>query len=436
MSQPRVAPRSVDGILLLYHNVPPDSSTILEHVDAFVRHSRFPVWTVNTDHGFPPALESLRPRIVLLHYSLFGTGNYMLGDRFVRFLEGATDNYRIAFFQDEYQHCPTRFRFIDEHRIDCVYTLLEPRYHDLVYGRNTHGPRTIYTLPGYVSDALVDKAARNSLPDERRHIDIGYRGRSLPFWMGRGSQEKREIGIQFRELARDSGLLLDIAVDEDSRLYGGSWSRFLAETRGFLGVEAGVSIFDLTGEAYSGYERLVAESPTMTFDHMSARLLARFEGNVPYRTVSPRHFEAAAFRVAQILFEGAYSGILQPMVHYLPLKKDFSNFDEIVGLFRDPDARRAVTDRAHTDLIASGRHSYARFIGSFDDDLVAAGFTPASDTSSRREIAALLTRGTALRRLRARGRPYYRTALPHAFRVGLRGVIDTVRARLGSRGGG
>ena len=425
--------RHADGILLIYHHAPPYAATVMEHVRAFREHSRFPVWEVNVDHGFPPALEGLSPTVVLLHYSLFGAKTYLLQPAFLEWLRNAETRYRIAFFQDEYQFCPQRFAFIDDYRIDCVYTLLAPEQFDAVYGRYTHGPRLVHTLTGYVGDDLVRVAAERSVPDQDRTIDIGYRGRSLPYYMGLGSQEKQEIGIQFLARGKDLGLRLDIAVDEDSRLYGEAWTRFLANARAFVGVEAGVSIFDLTGEVYAGYERLVAENPAMTFAEMSSRLLAPFEGNIPYRTVSPRHFEAAAFRVVQILFEGEYSGVLQPMVHYLPLRKDFSNFDEVIALFRDPAVRRAVTDRAYADLIASGRYSYSSFVRSFDEDLAAAGFAPASDETRRREIAALLTRGTALRRLRAHGRPFYRRAVPHPLRVRLRGMIDAARARLRRR---
>ena len=57
---------------------------------------------------------------------------------------------------------------------------------------------------------------------------------------------------------------------------------------------------------------------------MYERLLAQYDGKgVYYLTMSPRVFEAAAVRSCQILFEGRYSGILEPMVHYIPLKKDF-----------------------------------------------------------------------------------------------------------------
>jgi len=431
VSRPGARPRRAGGIVLVYHHEPPYAATVMEHVHSFRNHSRFPVWEVNVDHGFPDVLDGLSPTILLFHYSLFGARTYQIPPRFLKWMRTVDAGYRIAFFQDEHESCPQRFAFIDDYRIDCVYTLLDPPQFDAVYGRHTHGPRLVHTLTGYVSDDMVRLAAERSQPDDRRTIDIGYRARSLPYYLGRGSQEKRDIGIEFLARAQDLRLRLDIAVDEDSRLYGDAWTRFLASSRAFIGVEAGVSIFDLTGEVHAGYDRLLAENPAMTFEEMSARLLARFEGNVPYRTISPRHFEAAAFRVLQILFEGEYSGVLQPMVHYVPLRKDFSNFDEVIAVFRDPEARRAITDRAYADLIESGRYSYAAFIRSFDEDLAAVGLTPPQrDQSVERQIASLLGRGTLLRRLRADWRPLYRRVVPHRLRVALRARIDAVRARL------
>jgi hypothetical protein len=61
------------------------------------------------------------------------------------------------------------------------------------------------------------------------------------------------------------------------------------------------------------------------------------------------------------------------MEHYIPLNKDHSNFDEVLERFRDPDTRRELTENAYRDLIASGEHSYERFIARFDRELTEAG---------------------------------------------------------------
>ena len=79
-----------------------------------------------------------------------------------------------------------------------------------------------------------------------------------------------------------------------------------------------------------------ASGRPVTLEALQEGALGRWDHNFSYRTISPRHFEAAAFRICQVLFEGEYSGVLRPMVHYIPLKKDFSNFDQVVGLIGDP----------------------------------------------------------------------------------------------------
>jgi hypothetical protein len=221
---------------------------------------------------------------------------------------------------------------------------------------------------------MVADGERFAIPDARRPIDIGYRGRPLAAHMGRGALEKYEIGHRFAQMAEGSGLTLDIGLEEHDRLYGDDWPRFLARCKGMLGVESGVSVFDLDDRVADRYERLSADGRKVALkDLVEAEAL---EDKVYYRTISPRHFEAAAMRTCQILFEGRYSGAMEPMVHYIPLRKDFSNFDEVVSRFRDPGVRRELTENAYRDLIASGRYSYARFIEDFDRDLTAAGLQP------------------------------------------------------------
>ena len=145
-----------------------------------------------------------------------------------------------------------------------------------------------------------------TVPEEQRTIDIGYRGRRLAYYMGRGAQEKHEIGRGVLERAAAAGLRVDIDTEESSRLYGDSWYRFMANCRAVLGVEAGVSIFDIDDVVRPACEKWLADHPAATFEETSAAVLAPFEDNIRYRTISPRHFEAAAFRVCQILFDGEY----------------------------------------------------------------------------------------------------------------------------------
>jgi hypothetical protein len=365
---------SVNGVLLLYHHaLAANASTIMENVEAFTRLSCFKVWPVNVELGFPKSLSTLRFESIVLHYSVFGYWPYPLDNEFLGYLEQCHDSHKTAFFQDEYHFCKQRFDFLNRYQIDCVFTLIEPEYFKDVYQKYTSVPKLVYHIPGYVSDELIETARKKIVPDEERKIDVGYRARPLPFYMGRGAQEKTAIAQRFRERARNLGLRLDIETDEESRIYGAAWYDFIANCRGFLGVEAGVSIFDVEDVVRPEADRLLAENPSLSFDELSEQCLKPWEDRIYYRTISPRHFEAAAFRVCQILFEGRYSGLMQPMVHYIPLKKDFSNFDDCIRMFQDRRLRDELTGNAYRDLIASERYSYRNFIAGFDEVLLEAG---------------------------------------------------------------
>ena len=224
-------------------------------------------------------------------------------------------------------------------------------------------------------------------------MDVGYRGRLSPefLFLGKQALEKYEIALEFQARAAGLGLTLDIETDEAKRIYGEAWLAFLGNCRATLGVEAGVSVFDIDDVAIPAYERLRQAEPELSPEQVYERTVKPYDGvGVYYRTVSPRVFEAAATGTCQILYEGKYSGVVEPWVHYLPLQKDFANFDEIIRLYRDEGVRRQLVQQAERDLIASGAYSYRRFIAQFDAGLVAAGLqTQIPDRTVRRVNDAL-----------------------------------------------
>jgi hypothetical protein len=427
-------PLRIPGILQLYHRpIGPfssDAATVMEHVRSLPRYSRFPVWSVNTQLGMPKALPSLRFGTIVLHYSVFAAGNYHLASGFRRFLADSRDAYKVAVFQDEYHFCRDRFAFLNDYEIDCVLSCLSPDQFEPVYGRYTNVQRVLSVLPGYVSDELVEAGCRFSLPDAERPIDIGYRGRRLPAYFGRGGLEKYEIGVRFLERAKELDLTLDIAGEEADRIYGDDWYRFIGGCRAVLGTESGTSVFDLEDEVHDDYARRLREGRSVDIDDLEQGVLREWDGKIPYRTAGPRHFEAAALRTCQILYEGRYSGIMEPMVHYIPLRKDFSNFDEAIQRFRDPEVRRELTYNAHRDLIASGAYSYETFVGQIDRVLLDAGLDPdvlpeqvaGADAALRRGLAARTVRThlweltDAIRSVEFPGKPALRSVVQPALR--------------------
>jgi hypothetical protein len=392
----------VRGGLLLHHRPTafwlPDYATDLEHFKAFPRYSRFGIRTLNTDEPLPRRVAELDFELVIVHYTVpSATGFYNLTEDHLRWLKSSR-GHKVLINQDEDRYCGHRFWFVNEVGFDTLETMLEPSEYAKVYGAHTSVPRIRTALPAYVSEQMVADGERFRTPDEKRPIDVGYRGREVPAVMGSGGRERYEIGRRFLELAERTDLTLDIGLTEDDYLFGKDWPRFLSRCKAMLGAESGVTVFDVDDRVMDQYERLVGQGTEPTTENLTEA--AAVEGRIYCRGISARHFEAAAMRCCQILFEGRYSGALEPMTHYIPLRKDFSNFDEVVRRSRDADLRRELTENAHRDLIASRRYSYERYIADFDEDLIAAGLDPDPSASGVALGDRAVSRG---RRLRAIG---------------------------------
>lgn len=342
------------------------ASTILEHLLAFPLYSNHDTTLLNVELGLPEKIGSRDFDAIVLHYSLFGTHPFRLSNRFLDFLLARNETLKVAFFQDEYQYCQERFDFINKFRIEIVFSLFTRENASRIYLENTSCTSVHYTLPGYVSETLVQKSSCYLTGKKQRKIDVGYRSRTLPFFMGKEAQEKSDIGKIFFEKIHSEGLKCDISAREEERLYGGKWYEFLANCKFSLGVEAGVSVVDLTGEIRLRVDQFMQENPLCDFDEVHKQILLPHENNIFYRTISPRIFEAAAFQVCLILFPGSYSGVLKPNVHYIELEKDFSNFEEVLNQMKNPELVQSMVLKTYNDLIGSDRYHYSNFIRNFD----------------------------------------------------------------------
>lgn len=349
----------------------------MEHVNAFGDYSQFAFVKANVMVGFPAQALPQSFDAIVLHYSLFGAFPFQLGPEWQAFIR-ASRAPRIAFFQDEHVHCVQRMAAILDLGITSIYSLLDPEWAAQVYPPRTGVSDLKFTLTGYVADSLIEQAKRFARPWTDRTIDVGFRGRQLSRIMGRQSQEKTEIARDFARLADGRGLKLDLETTEGRRFYGDDWHRFVGDCRFMLGVEAGVSVFDLDGKVSAAVAAAKASHPELPLEDLYELALEPFEGLIPYRTVSPRVFEAIAFHTALVLYEGAYNGVVEPYKHYIPLRKDHSNTEEVFALMADAKGVQGMIERAYSDVIASGRYCYRTAMESFDSHMLALGLKPAT----------------------------------------------------------
>ena len=374
---------------------------------------------------------------LVLHYS-----NYLPSelhfDAQARERIRAFTGLKVLFLQDEYREIDAMTARIRELGVDVLFTCVPADEFENVYpAERLPGLTRINTLTGFVPE---DLAALDVPRVAARPIDVGYRSRKVPYWLGELGREKWEIVPKFTRAAAGSGLVLDLSYEEHDRIYGRAWLKFICSCKTMLGTESGASVFDFTGEIQRSVEEYVATRPEAGFDDVSDRFLRPHEGRIRINQISPRCFEAAALRTAMVLYEGRYSDVLEPWRHFMPLRKDFGNIDEVLRAIRDTTAVQKMVDRTHREIALDPRYSYRAFIDRFDA-VVAAELRDRGKGRDRRGTnpvheslrLRLAVRAIALSATHAAihfASPVYRRLVPAAWRRQVRAFI---RKRLVAR---
>jgi Glycosyl transferases group 1 len=291
---------------------------------------------------------------------------------------------KVLFLQDEYRDVRPMNAVMSQLGVQVMFTCVAAQDHETFYPKALiPSLEATYTvLPGYVPTYLE---AVSVDPHAPRSLDIGYRSREVPYYLGDLGREKRIIADRFDAIASEHGFRSDISVRERDRLYGRRWLDFLAASRCVLGSASGASVVDFTGEIRRNCERHLSLSPAATYEDVKQRFFADVDWRVVIDTVSPRTFEAAAFRCTLVQHEGGYAEILDPERHYIRVRRDYSNIQDVVDRMRDHAYCQRLAENAYRDLIASRLYSYQTFAAQFDRRLAAHVGHPAA----RRAVSAL-----------------------------------------------
>lgn len=364
--------------ILIFCNWPSsNANTIVDHITAFSKYSNHQVYVYSWNGKIREALDLSRFDVLIIHYSIY----CIYVDGKTRRKISNFKGLKVQFIQDEYRNVNQVLDFIEDTGVDILFTCVpEPEIEKVYPAIRFPKMQKINNLTGFVSEELLVVEAP---PVCERPIDIGYRARKISARYGRLGKEKWEIVDNLRSAARGIDVSLDLSYREDERIYGKAWTKFLMSCKLALGVESGASIFDFDGTLERNVETYEKQNPAATYDQVAKKFdLDRLEDIVKMNQISPRCFEAAALRTPMLLFEGEYSGVLQPWRHYIPLKKDFSNLDEVIRHLRDTKWLQNLADQTYKEIACNPEFSYKTFVGKVDRHFeIAVGREPAKLSS-------------------------------------------------------
>ena len=331
--------------------------------------------------------------VVLLHSTNADTLDYLAP--IVPTLSARKGVRLLTFVGNEYNspHAPLadKINMIRAMRPDIVATQLLQEAGDYLY-EGTHA--RVISLP----HALNPQVYKAGPVSAERRIDIGYRGFHYPTYLG--DDMRNQVVATVRELAQAKGLILDFS--ESQRFGRKEWAAFLGNSRATVATEAGSWFLSRSDDLVNQVAAFAAENrsgPTISSDSPLRNLarglpmpiksiltfLARkgpikyapfADDDVPFTTiyqrffkdaekcpvyskaVSSRHFDAIGCKTALLMPEGRYNDILSADDHYITIKADLSNVDDVLEKFADVRAREQMAERTYAYVQDAHTHAH------------------------------------------------------------------------------
>lgn len=354
------------NILILYEPKSLYVNAVKDHIESFSEFSSHHIFYANGTSEFKAISDVSCFDVIVIHYSLRLSVNYgtWTVSEDIRTLLKKYQGLKVAFIQDEYDTTNVAIAWLKDLGVQLVFTCVPEQYIRQVYAvEQLPHVNFVNNLTGYVPKSLIDYPVT---PIAKRELILAYRGRNLPFWYGNLGQEKEFIGKKMKSICLERGVAVDIEWEGRNRIYGDSWLKFLASTKATLGTESGANVFDFTGELSTKITKYLDEHPKASYKEVFDLFLSQHEGRVKMNQISPKIFEAICLNTVLVLFEGDYSGVLLPDVHYIPLNKDFSNIDDVFEKLSNDAYLISIAHNAFKDIVESGQCSYQAFITLFD----------------------------------------------------------------------
>lgn len=352
-----VHPRRLRLLLLCDYRVD-GAQTVIDHIEAIRTETGHDVTTLAMYGDLPDRLELARFDGIIIHYSLTIASDLHISlparDAIRRFA-----GLKAVFIQDEYRWVNNTCDALEHLGAHVLFTCVPVPEIEKVYPASRFpGLEKINVLTGYVPASLLNRPFQSYA---ERPIDVGYRARRLSAFHGELAMEKWKIAERFLSDAKRLDVRCDISCEEHERLYGEEWIRFVSSCKAMLGAESGAGVFDFTGEIQQRVMEYERKNPRASFEEIRDAHFPGLDGVIKLNQISPRCFEAAALRTLMILYEGEYSGVLVPGRHYLALRKDHSNVEEVVETLKNEAQWVRITSAAYEEVACAEEWSYAAF---------------------------------------------------------------------------
>jgi hypothetical protein len=351
------------NVALLYIDADNAPGTVYDNIRSFKKYSKNNITLIpyNNENN----VKNLQIfDVIIIHY--YGQIYKNFSKKFLKLLK-KYEGLKVFFAQDEYDLIYMNREKYKKAKVDILYSAssVSPEVKEALYPKKEFPyMKVIPYLTGYVSEVCMNDV----VPIKERKTHIFYRGNTVGMAYGKVGYEKIEIGRRMKDLLKSTAFNQDIETCITKQIYGKEYLLRMKGAKATLITESGSSVIDWKFQERIKVIEEIKKDPDLPFDYFLKKFpdLYREDGKYVINVIPPKAFEAIMCKTAIIGYEGEYSGILKPNIHYIPLRKDWGNIESVLGKLKDNLFLQKMVDFAFEDIVSSKKYSYEKFIEEFD----------------------------------------------------------------------
>lgn len=205
---------------------------------------------------------------------------------------------KIALVQDEQRAVLDRLKFLNEIEVSHVFSVANEDLHEILYSSQVRNFTVSTVLTGYISEKHLALAKQNVALIDRK-LDLLYRGRNLPSWMGKNAALKGQIQDIIAVNPKMQKYNVSASSTEKSRVYGEDWFKLLLQAKVSIITPSGSDFIDFDGKYLENW----VEKSNTNLDY------CREPVEHKYQVISPRYFDSVAAGNYLAITPGQYSQI-------------------------------------------------------------------------------------------------------------------------------
>lgn len=271
--------------------------------------------------------------IIILHSAF---SNACLIPTFIQQIISSKKCFKVYFIGNEYKLMPEKINFTKKLGINLFIT--QSHKEEVINLYQDELKINVKHLPG----GGLDDEIYYPMNLERK-ILIGYRTFPEPEYMGH--QDRVDL---YNFLKKESTIgedIYDISIKDEDRFGYKDWAVFLNKCVSMPSVCTGSNFFFIDDDLRK--EVLSFKSKGKSFKEIYDKFFKYRKQGTEWRGVTGKVVEALGTKTVNIMVDGDYGPYLKPDVHYIPLRKDFSNYKECVEKLKNKEYFSQITENGY-----------------------------------------------------------------------------------------